>query len=235
MERCPGARFSAYVVFSSPALPEPISATGSGAINAETDRSRITLDMDTSFTGPVHIVTLSDGKYDYTSGDTVEDVLPPGKAWVRTKNDAPDGDRTEIDFEDSMRMLSVSGGVRLVGRESVDGKMTRRYRSEVQVGAFVDFLRKEGKDDVADAYERIEDLSPTGISAESWIDRRNMLRRLRMVMPMAVASDEPPLTLDMRMDLFDYGVRPDIQLPDPGIVFEGPLDFEGVASSGAFS
>jgi hypothetical protein len=233
-EQMPGARFSLYVVYSSAALPQPLTASGSGAYNAETKRSRVSLDLNSSPIGPVHVVTISDSDFEYTSGDTVADELPPGKEWVKVAKGSED-DEPSRDMGDSLQMLSSSGGVRLLGHESVNGKMTRRYRGEIQLGDFVDYLRAAGKDDVADAYERIEGLAPTGISAEAWVDRKNMLRRLRMVMPMPAKEGGPEVTVDMRMDFFDYGARPAIQLPAPERVVEGPLDSGEAPASASFS
>lgn len=227
-----GARFSIYIVYSSTALPEPITATGSGAYNAETKRSRASLEMNSSLTGPVHIVTVDDGDFEYTSGDTVAAKLPPGKEWVKVEKGSKE-DEPSLDMEDSLRLLSSSGGVRLVGHEAVNGMATRRYRTEIQLGQFVDYLRKAGKDEVAESYERIEGLAPTGISAEAWVDRKDMLRRFRMVLPMPGKEGGPALTVDMRMDIFDYGAHPAIQVPDPDRVFDGPLEESGEAPSSA--
>lgn len=232
MEAMRGARFSIFIVYSSPALPEPINASGSGAYNAETDRSRATLQMNSSLTGAVRIVSITDGEYEYTSGDTVAGQLPPGKHWVRTEKGAEE-DESPLDMEDSLRMLSSSDEYQLVGHESINGKMTRRYRGEVGLGELVDYLRQAGKDEIADAYERIEGEAPTGISAEGWVDRRDMLRRLRMVLPMPGKPGEPTMTVDMRMDLFDYGAHPDIALPDPDSVVDGPLESGEEAPSSA--
>lgn len=233
-EQMQGARFSVYVVYSSTALPAPLTASGSGAYNAETKRSRVSLDMSSSPVGPVHIVTINDGDFEYTSGDTVAFELPPGKEWVKVPKGSED-DEPSLDMGDSLQMLSSSGSVRLIGHEAINGKMTRRYRGEIQLGDFIDYLRSAGKDEPADAYEKIEGLAPTGISAEGWVDSKNMLRRLRMVMPMPAKEGGPEVTVDIRMDMFDYGAHPAIELPDPDRVVDGPLESGGTPSSTSIS
>jgi hypothetical protein len=233
-QKCPGMRFSLYVVYSTPALPEPVTATGSGAYNGKTDRTRLTLELTSPVRGPLRLIQISEGDVNYQSGELVEDKLPAGKTWVRSEeSDDLQEDETPLNVEDSLRMLSSSGGFKVVGRESINGKSTRRYRGEIQLGELIDFLRGKGKDAEAEAYEEIAATSPTTISAEGWVDRKNMLRRFRMVLPMAVEAGEPAMTVDMRMDFFDYGAEPDIQLPDPATVAEAPLD--EAASSGAIS
>lgn len=225
VEKASGGRFYLYIVYSSPAIPEPIVASGGGAANERTDRSRISLEMNNPLTGgTMHLIQIQDGEIEYTGGDIVEDKLPPGKEWVRVDESEAEEDETPLSIEESLQMLGSSGKVKLVGRESINGKMTRRYRSDIRLGDLIDFLREQDKDKEADAYERIEGLAPTQISAEGWVDRKQLLRRLRMVMPMPGEPGEPPVTVDMRIDLFDYGARPNIQLPDPDRVVEGPLD-----------
>jgi hypothetical protein len=234
-EKVPGARMSIYVVYSSPASTRSVSAGGSGVFNAETERSRITLDLDSPATGSIHLVQITDGDSEYTGGDTVAPELPPGKQWVRTDKGSAQEGETPLDTDDSLKMLSSSGGVKLVGRESIDGKATKRYRGEVSLADFVDYLREHGKDETADTYERVEGTSPTPISAEGWVDRKKLLRRLRIVMPMPGKVGQPPLTVDMRMDFFDYGIRPDIRVPDPDSVVDGPLDSNAAPTSSSLS
>jgi hypothetical protein len=234
-EDVPGARFSLYVVYSSPATTRSIAAGGSGVFNTETERSRLTLDLDGPATGSIHLVQITDGDSEYTGGDTVAAELPPGKQWVRTEKGSAQEGETPLDTDDSLKMLSSSGEVKLIGHESIDGKTTKHYRGEISLVDFVEYLREHGKDEVADAYERVESVAPTQISAECWVDGKNLLRRLRIVMPMPGKVGQPPLTVDMRMDFFAYGVHPDIQVPDPDSVVEGPLDSGAEPTSSSIS
>lgn len=229
-EKVPGFRFDAYIVYSSPALPGPLSASGSGASNLETERSRLTLSLTSPETGRVQFFEVSDGEYNYEKSNTTDAALPPGKEWVRTAKDEK-REEPEVDLDETMQMLSSSGGVRAVGRESVNGRMTRRYRAEISLSKLIELLREDGKDEAAEAYERLVGVAPTGISAEVWVDRRKMPRRMRFVIPVPGKEGDPPMTMDMRMDLFDFGAQPDIQLPDPDTVVEGPLDSSGAAIS----
>lgn len=233
VEASTGGRMSLFFVYSSPALPRPISASGGGVYNGKTDRTRITLELRNPLTGEsVEMVQIEDGDVKYEGGDILAGALPPGKEWVRTeKSDEPEEDETPLSMDDSLEMMNSSGQVKLIGRESINGKMTRHYRGEIKLAELVDFLREKGKDTEADAYEQILGQTPTQISAEGWVDRKNMLRRLRMVIPMPGEDGGPPMTVDMRMDFFDYGAKPDIQLPNPDSVVEGPLDDEEDAPS----
>lgn len=235
VENTSGGRLSLFFVYSSPLFPRPISASGGGVYNEKTQRSRLTFEMTNPVTGEgIEMIYIEDGENEYEGGDIVAEALPPGKEWVRTDDsDEPAEDETPLSMDDSLEMMNSSGQVKLVGRESINGKATRRYRGEINLHQLVDFLRNKGKDKEADAYERIEGESPTQISAEGWVDRKNMLRRLRIVMPMPGEPGEPVTTIDMRMDFFAYGTEPDIRIPDPDSVVDGPLDDEEDAPSSA--
>ncbi len=232
-EKVDGGRMSLYFVYSSPAFPQPVSASGGGAFNERTHRSRIALQFRNPLTGEqMRLIEINDGDVKYEGGSVVEDALPPGKAWVRTsRSEESEEDETPLNMEDSMALLDDSGRVQLVGHESINGKACRRYRGEVQLDDLVDLLRGKGKDTEADAYERIEGLSPVQISAEAWVDRKNMLRRMRIVMPMPGEPGQPPTTVDMRMDFFAFGADPKIRIPDPASVINGPLDEPPTSSS----
>ena len=233
-ERCPGFRFNAYIVYSSPALPGPVSAQGGGAYNAETKRTRVALSLDNPITGPARFVEVDDDTYNYTKSNTNSAELPPGKRWVRTRKDE-NKEEEGLDFDQAMRILSKSGNVRVVGHQSVNGKMTRRYRADIAIAKLVEVLREQGKDNAADAYESLEGVAPTGVSAEAWVDRKNLPRRMRFVMPAPGKDGAPPMTMDMRMDLFSFGAHPDIQLPDPDTVVDGPLDSSAASPSASAS
>ena len=223
-EKCPGFRFSLAVTYSTPAIPEPFTASGSGAYNARSERTLTELTIDSSLVGSLHIVEVDDSEYAYESGDTVDAQLPPGKQWVRTEKDAED-DEPSADLDEAMNMLGTSGGVHLVRVETIDGRSTRRYRAVIELGEFVQLLREKGKDEVADAYEGLEGVATTGVSAEAWVDKKNLLRRFRLVTPIPGGKDGgPSFTMDMRMDLFDFGAQPKIELPDPALVEAGPLE-----------
>jgi hypothetical protein len=55
-----------------------------------------------------------------------------------------------------------------------------------------------------------------------------MLRRMRTVT--TVVTDGKTVTTEMRADLFDYGIHPDIQIPDDSQVLE--LDPEQMEAFG---
>jgi hypothetical protein len=58
------------------------------------------------------------------------------------------------------------------------------------------------------------------IEVEAWIDHSGLARRVREVVTIPSTSGRSPLTMDMRIDFFDFGVAPTVNLPDAGEVFD---------------
>lgn len=176
----------------------------------------------------MEFVEVLDGGVRYQGGELVAGQLPPGKEWVRLEQGEEDD--TSLELDEALELMSSSGGVRLVGRESINGTATRRYRGEIQLADLIEHLREQGDDEAADDYEAIAGSVPSTVTAESWIDRKDLMRRFRMVMAMPGDPGDPPMTVDMRMDIFDYGAEPAIAVPDPETVVDGPLEESGATA-----
>jgi hypothetical protein len=80
--------------------------------------------------------------------------------------------------------------------------------------------RRCGKDEVADQYEKYAEIATSSPTVEAWVDGNGILRRSRMVMAIPTQPGQPTLTMDMRMEFFDFGARPQISLPDPTRVYD---------------
>jgi hypothetical protein len=219
----PGARFTMKAIYASPALPGPLIGNGSGSINSETGYSQAALKLD-SPKGPVQVETISDGTTVYMRGTGISDELPSGKEWMAMQPFLGHSEQEAMiggDVDSTLQMFTVvDGSVREMGREKVRGVPTRRYRTSVSLSGYAELLRSEGKDDLADHYEKLATLMPEPVVGEAWIDDKEIVRRSRVIMDLPSESGQPEMTMDMRMDLFDFGARPQIQLPDPSQVFD---------------
>ncbi|MGN6815890.1 MAG: hypothetical protein ACTHK3_07380 [Solirubrobacterales bacterium] len=220
----PGAKFTMKATYTSSAMPQPMSAHGSGVYNSETEHIRISLGMYSPQEGRIRIEELGDGTAFYLRGTKISDQLPAGKQWLeiqpflgKSEQEAMVGGGSATD---SLKMLTTVGNVRLVGHEKVRGVPTRRYRSQIGMDDYAQLLSEEGKDELAEEYEKLAVLMPTPVVGETSIDRQGMVRRMREVMTMPSESGQPPVTMDIRMDLFAFGAHPDIQLPDSSEVFD---------------
>lgn len=222
----PGARFTMKAIYKGKALPRPLVAHGSGAFNSQTGYSRAVLELDAGEVGQVRIETVSDATSMFMRGTGISGKLPGGKEWLGMRPFLGHSEQEAMlsgggDADSALQMLStVDGSFEEVGREKVHGVPTRRYRTSVELSGYAELLRDEGEDELAEQYEKYATLMPGPVIGEAWIDAKGLLRRHRMVMRLPTGPGRPSLTMDMRMDLFDFGARPKIALPDDSRVFD---------------
>jgi hypothetical protein len=221
----PGARTSLKAIYTSAALPHPLVGHGGGAYNSGTGRTRATISVNGVDGKRVTVETIGDGTSIYLRGNAIESELPPGKEWLQLQPLLGHNESEAMlgggDADSSLQMLGVvSGNVGELGREKVRGVATRRYRAVVEFSDYADALREEGKDEIADQYDKYAAISTSSPTVEAWVDGKGILRRCRMVMAIPTQPGQPTLTMDMRMEFFDFGARPRIALPDPARVYD---------------
>jgi hypothetical protein len=224
-QEAPGARYSMTATYTSTALPEPMVAHGRGAYNSETERSSATLELNSPLAGEISMEAVGDGTSFYMRGSKITAGLPEGKEWLEVQpflgQSSQDAMVGGTNANESLQMLSsVSGNVRLVGHEEVRGVPTRRYRAEIGMSEYAQLLSEEGKDELAEEYEKLATLMPQPVVSEVSIDRHELVRRMREVMTLPTEPGKPPVTTDTRIELYDFGAQPDIQLPDSSQVFD---------------
>lgn len=217
-----GARFSIEAVYTSATLPRPVVAHGAGAYNSRTGRSRAVLEVP-SPAGTQKVETVADARTVYTRSHAISEGLPPGRPWLgvepwlgRSESAALAGSAA-----DQLSVLrAVSSDVESLGDEAVRGTPTHRYRSSIELVRYAGLLREEGKAASAHQYEQLAKLMPTPLEVEVWIDDAGMARRLREVMDLPTSPGQPPVTTDLRMDLFGFGAEPKVKLPPVHEVFD---------------
>jgi hypothetical protein len=223
-QAAPGARFSIEVAYTSASLPQPVIAHGSGAYNSRTGRSWARLAVP-SPTGTQMVRTVADPQSLYTRSQAISAGLPPGRPWLgvepwmgRSESAALAGSGSAADQLGMLR--AVSSDVESLGDEAIRGTLTHRYRGSIELGRYAELLREEGKAASAHQYEQVAKLMPAPLEVEVWVDDAGMARRLREVMTLPTSSGHPPVTTDLRMDLFGFGVEPKVKLPAADEVFD---------------
>lgn len=230
-ESAPGARFTMQAIYTGPSLAQPLVAHGRGARNSQTGRSRAVLSVDLPQTpSRIHVESIGDGTSIYMRGSAIGSDLPEGKEWMRVEPFLGQSESEAMlggsDADSSLQMLGSAGDVEKVGTEQVRGRSTTRYRAVVDLDDYGDALREEGKDEMADLYEKYANLAPDPTEVEAWVDSHEILRRARMVMDIPTQPGAPTLTMDMRMDFFDFGASPRIELPDAASVYDATPTLE---------
>lgn len=215
----PGGRSSMRAVISSPARSESFTISGHGAFDAE-GRTRAIL----TFRRPesnelVEMQMIGNEAAVYMSSDLFGS-LPGGDKWMGLDLSFLQGSDTPLPTDgDAMGELAlletVADDVQKLGREDVRGVSTTRYRGKVDVSEQAEQLRGESAEELA---SEIEEGPPMQI--EVWIDADGLVRRMRYVKAERGEHGEKATTIDMRVDFFDFGIEPEIELPDSSEVFD---------------
>lgn len=235
----PGARMTVSADYSTPNSSLTFSAQGEGEMNWRTDRGHVTL--TTSVAGhAITVETITDADTIYLRSSGPNEELPPGKEWVGVEpflgHDPDSALAGSADAGEVLRSLEAAGGdVEDLGEETVRGVSTTHYRGSIDLDRLEQKLRNEGKADVAKLVSRAYE-SETSIPVEVWIDQDGIVRRIREVLPIGDGDGGTGLTMDMQIELYDFGAEPDISLPPADTVFDAtPLVKKelGVQDSGA--
>ena len=219
-QREPGGRATMHTVVSSPVRSESFTITGQMVFDDETGRSRAVLTVPHPESGgSVKMEVVGDGTVMYMRS-SMFGSLPGRREWMALDFSFAQELDTPLpansDAKGELGLLeAVTGDVQKLGEEEVRGVPTMRYRGTVNVSENAEWLRGEGAEDLA---SHIEEGRP--LQVEAWIDAEGLVRRMRLVKSEPREGGEGSMTTDMRMDFFDFGVVPEIDVPEPSEVFD---------------
>jgi hypothetical protein len=145
-------------------------------------------------------------------------VVPPG-TWVKmdleklAKKEGYDlgaiMNANQADPSQALKMLMASSSARPLGKERIRGVVTTRY------SFMIDFDRLVHDNKALEQFKSVTGTS--SIPAQAWVDRQGRVRRLTVQMSMG-AQLGTPMTMTMTEDLYDFGVRTDIEVPSGSMV-----------------
>jgi hypothetical protein len=215
----PGGRVAVRAVASEPGS-KPIPMWGQMVYDDE-DRSRAALTVlppgsDESF----QVNMVMDGTTMYM-GSRRFGSLPDGAKWMKLDLEFAQGPESPVPANpDAMEQLEllevVSDDIEKLGREKIRGVETTHYSGTIAVATQADRLRELGAEELAHRSEM--EGSPTAV--EAWVDDKGLMRRMRIVQTAPQVEGDETTTMDMRMDFFDFGIEPVIEVPDDDEVFD---------------
>lgn len=163
------------------------------------------------------------------------ELLPAGKSWIKMDL-AQMGAEMGFDFEAlleqsqgsdplaQMEMLQgLDGEIEELGSELIRGVPTTHYRFTVDAAQAFENPAFEGMD--LDAVR--EQLGDQQIPIELWIDRDNLMRRMRYSMDMQDPESGRSLTMTFESDFFDFGAEQDVTAPPEAEVVDAMEAFSG--------
>lgn len=115
----------------------------------------------------------------------------------------------QADPSQALKMLMASSHARPMGKEWIRGVATTRYAFVIDF----DQLVHDNK-----ALQQFKSVTGTSsIPAQAWVDAQGRVRRLNVQMSMG-AQLGTPMTMTMTEDLYDFGVRTNIEPPSGSMV-----------------
>jgi len=147
--------------------------------------------------------------------------LPDGAKWMKLDLEFAQGPESPVpanpDAMGELELLeAVSDDVEKLGREKIRGVETTHYSGTIAVATQADRLREVGAEELAERSEK--EGSPTAV--EAWVDDQGLVRRVKVVQISPEVEGDGTTTVEMRMDFFDFGIEPVIEVPDSDEVFD---------------
>jgi hypothetical protein len=229
----PGARMTIEGRLEVPGSGAVLTMEGEGEYNGKTGLSRITVGSDLP---PEAAAQVPGGRFEIEQvaetrpGTVVMYMrspafgrLPGGAEWMKLDlSEQVGGQMQSLDPRDQLKMLRSSEDFEELGSERVRGVPTTRYKATVDQGDEVERLRDEGEDSAADYLEKIIEANDgvDTVGVEAWVARDKTIRRLKMKVPFSLGTSPAGTSMLMTLELYDFGIEPDIELPSESDVFD---------------
>ncbi len=224
------SRFEMVMAFDATGQAYEVTATG--AYDADARRTEMTMDMGSAlqalgatgggsvpegFDDPWRVVV--DGETAYLQLPMLA-TLTGTDGWVSM---GPDDLGMGADLGigagayDPSKLLEslrgVGGEPTVVGEEAVRGVDTTHYRVEVDLDEALANVPEAQRDTVEASLDQLGDLEGAAIPVDVWIDDDGLPRRVQLDLSTALGAIAGDGTMQMTMELFDYGEAVDIEVP----------------------
>lgn len=205
--------------------PAALQMHGQGVFTGAPERARVTMSTSLPNGKSLRIESVTDRRTVYVRSPIMARTLPGGKQWLGTKPYLGNDPETALagagDLRQQLEMLQATGGeVETVGEETVRGVSTTHYRSTIDLRRAAAQFRQAGEAGTARVIERLAEQADSTIPVEVWVDDDGVVRRMHIVETIPGEDGKPSLEMDMRIDLFDFGIEPKVALPPPGRVLD---------------
>jgi hypothetical protein len=231
-----GAHMTITANVTSATLPA-FTMKGAGVFNYSTDEGTFTLHMSglpagALSSGPLQMSEIYKRDSVYLNTPLLDGKLPGGKQWMkldlgRFSQQLLGADISQLTSGGSNPaqvlhyLKAVGGGVTAVGHETVRGVTTTHYHGVIEFNKLVDLVpaavRSQARAGIA---KLVAQTGSSSLPVDVWVDGRNLVRRIRMLMSLAPAGTAQQLKMDMTLDLFDFGPVPAVASPPDGDVYD---------------
>jgi hypothetical protein len=220
---------------SMDAAGESVDMTGSGAFDYQSARGEATYRMQLPMFGEVGMdMRMVGTKVFVRLPEALSGGLTGGKEWVgvdvgKSLEQAGLGGLDFTQQQDPAQMLqylrAASSGVTEAGSATVRGVETTRYIGRLDFRKALDagiekleLTPAERQRARQGMKQMLDQLGGDGVPFEVFVDEDGLLRRMTMDMSMAIEGER--VSMDMRMDYFDFGVDVNVQAPPASDVYD---------------
>jgi hypothetical protein len=218
-EEAPGMRLTLVMHIALNGAPTGTIA-GRGLYNSDSHLASVTYDISASDGKRLEADAILGESGWYFRYPQLAGKMPDGKEWIELQGFPGQGEMSQMGESpaDALQLLTRVGSVQDLGEARVGNVKTKRYRATLTGEEMVRALRLEGKDELADQFEHITLSKP--VVTEAFVDQGGMVRRIHSTV--SVFAEGKEVATDTVMDFSDFGIHPDIQVPDGSRVYELP-------------
>lgn len=216
-QEVPGMRMTMTMRVSTESAP-PVTVSGGGVYNGRENLAQLSYQVPGALGVPMHIEAIAGEEAWYLRSPQLASKLPEGKEWLKLEGLPGQSDLSKVGEspQSTLQVLAGAGSVQRLDQVQVRNVPTTRYRVTLTAEGILKSLRDQGKDELAEQIETTQMVGPA--HAEVFIDRHGMLRRMNMTT--RVIANGKHATTTVHMDLFDFGIHPNIQVPADSQVYD---------------
>jgi hypothetical protein len=250
----PGVRMTFWAQATSPALPIPLTITGSGAMNMQAHSGTLDFAMALPSTPQItqalgsnvlrmHMVISGLAIYMQLPAAIMSKLPGGGRPWIKldlgkaaaamgmpgltSLANPASGDPSQM----LQYLRAVASGVTKVGSEDVAGFQTTHYRGTIVLDRVADLAPAKDRAALRTTIQRLESMANIKqMPVDVWVDGSSLVRQIQIHMTMTIASTGP-MTMTMRITMPSYGPQPVPQVPPADEV----TDLTSLASSSSSS
>ncbi len=223
----------------------PLEMGGDGEIDTRNQRSRFSLRLESAPDAPAGIGdafrtdVVSDRLDVYTRTPQLSSVLGEGKRWLKIDIaevsraaglDVSSMAQSSQDPSQMLRQLKAAGGdIEKVGEEDVRGVATTHYKATIDFERYPELVPADERAAARASMRQLIKLTGARTApVEVWVDDDDLVRRLEQTTKLTIPG-AGPMSMVQQLELYDFGTKVDIEVPDPAEV----ADMTDLAGQGA--
>lgn len=191
------------------------SVRGEGPWTADNSRGTAEMTMTFEDEPPIRMKLRNVGRDYWFSSKQLTGILPPGKRWVHSYDRA--GPATTVTPSQFASFLAEADDVEEVGEARVHNQAATHYRGVLDVRELADEIGGDTKRQLEAALEQadVPEGSKPGLPIEAWLAADDGLP-----VRMRIWSGGEEESMDMTIDILEYGVPVDVEPPPADTVIE---------------